>query len=254
MLPTIDSPYAEAPPPPPPQVLLLSATDLHLPTFPPLLSHEDLIFTSASEAMAQGTKGPSKAIKDLTFAQAAAAADNPAPSAATPSSRQSVPPSSSQTAPLSERESPLTELADDEAHFDSGSDDGVPTEKIPCPTGLTRKTLAKHNAWDEHGETTRKITVFVHQLADKYLNIEEVFSNQDRAAVKDVCCRAKERYPVLKRYAKNWPTRCILQAHLKITKNAAQAAVVSRLCTITANRRKKVPRLVVFLNIWASLY
>ncbi|KAJ7148974.1 hypothetical protein C8R43DRAFT_952218 [Mycena crocata] len=224
-----DSPYAEVHPPPPPKVMLLSATDLHLPASR-LISHEDLVFTSASDAETHDkgvTTAPStvskspKVTKALTFAELHPYPPKPS------SSRQSVPPSGRRGG----SESPLTDLDEILSSNSSGSDVNVvpARKKIACPTGLTRKTLAKHEEWKQKEEVTRAITKFVHKLADKYLDIEDALANQDSAIVKDVYRRAKVAYPVLKNYAQNWPTRCILQAHLKITKKAAEFATLSRL-------------------------
>jgi hypothetical protein len=37
----------------------------------------------------------------------------------------------------------------------------------------------------------------------------------------------EESFPFLKQYAKNWPVRCLLQAHLKITSDGAKTAVIT---------------------------
>ncbi|KAJ7148985.1 hypothetical protein C8R43DRAFT_1128750 [Mycena crocata] len=234
-----DSPYAEAQPPPPPKVMLLSATDLHLPASR-LISHEDLVFTSASDATTQDKEGttapstvtkPSKVTKALTFAELDPKSIHtypPKPS----SSRQSDPPSGRHGGSTS----PLTDLGEILSSESSGSDvNMVPAKKkIACPTGLTSKSLAEHKEWTEKEEVTQAITLLVHKLADKYLDIEDVLANQDSTIVKDVCRRAKVVYPILNSYGENWPTRCILHAHLNITKKAAESATVSRL------RNKKI--------------
>ncbi|KAJ7259351.1 hypothetical protein C8J57DRAFT_1233713 [Mycena rebaudengoi] len=228
-----DSPYADAQLPPPPVVMLLSATALHLPTFRPLLSQEDLTVTSAPVP------------KSLAFAQATEA--KPGASAHTPSSRRSAPPPA---APPSERgDSPLTNMSDNENDTNGSDSDGdgdggdVITPKIDCPKGLTCMTLAKHKAW-AHGDLTNEITAHVHILAKKYLDTSEVYSNQNRTALKDVYRKAKAAYPVLKEYNNNWPTKCILQAHLKIRKNASKTAIISNFSQAIGRRSPSTKRLL----------
>ncbi|KAJ7840030.1 hypothetical protein B0H13DRAFT_1910894 [Mycena leptocephala] len=213
MLPTIirhNSPYADAPPPPPPVVMLLSATVLHLPAFQPLLSQEALTVTPAP--MAADAKAAGKSV--------------PPPSAA----------------PSHERgDSPLTEMDDDESETGGSSDsDGgdATAPKIASPKGVTRLTLAKHKEW-VHGHLTNEITSHVHQLARKFLDTSEVFTHQDRAALKDVYRRAKVAYPDLRKYDNNWPIKCILQAHLKITKTASKNAAFSNLGRVITGKDKK---------------
>ncbi|KAJ7878719.1 hypothetical protein B0H13DRAFT_1892524 [Mycena leptocephala] len=136
--------------------------------------------------------------------------------------RRSIPPPPS--VPPSERgESPLTEIGEDASASDgsSGNDDrAVATPKIACPKGLTRKTLSRHVEW-VHGDRTDEIT-----LAKKHLDLKEVFTNQDDGALKNVYHLAKTQFPELRRYANNWPVKCILQAHLKVTKTASRTAIV----------------------------
>ncbi|KAJ7149008.1 hypothetical protein C8R43DRAFT_952252 [Mycena crocata] len=109
-------------------------------------------------------------------------------------------------------------------------------KKIACPTGLTSKSLAEHKEWTEKEEVTQAITLLVHELADKYLDIEDVLANQDSTIVKDVCRRAKVVYPILNSYGENWPTR-------------PQNPQLSRVSAIKKIARAHRPQRVVCLSL-----
>ncbi|KAJ7900461.1 hypothetical protein B0H13DRAFT_1883443 [Mycena leptocephala] len=231
MLPTTilhASPYAQMQPPPVPVVMLLSMTNLHLPILPTLTIHEDLIVASkrvasALNIIAKDGNATNKAIRSLALLEAAEA--KPGSSAPTPAK-----PPSSQAA--SARDSPLTDISgDDENSIDVSDNDSVDDTitRIPCPKSLTRKILANHE--DLHQN-------YVHKLTKKFLDEDIALSYQDKAAVKHVYREAKIAFPELKKYAANWPTKCVLQAHLKIRANTANAAAISKLKGVKSKTKK----------------
>ncbi|KAJ7077750.1 hypothetical protein C8R44DRAFT_755080 [Mycena epipterygia] len=241
-MPSLDSAYAEAQPPPPPVMMLISVTDLHPPKLRTLAMHEDLpdkFECVVSPPAAKDTGVAGKADKALAFAKATPTKAKPGSSAPTPFSRQSAPPLS--LAPA-DPGSPLSDMSDDESDTDGSSDSdggGVTTPKIACPTGLTRRTLTHHKEFVHKGDTTSrddeiaKLTAYVQRLAKRHLDLNVALSFQDDVAVKRVFNALKDEFPNLKQYAKDWPAKCLLQAHLKVTSDAAKNAVV-------ANFRKEV--------------
>ncbi|KAJ7044225.1 hypothetical protein C8F04DRAFT_1250172 [Mycena alexandri] len=222
-----DSAYAEAQPPPPPVVKLVSDTDLHPPKFRTLTTEEDLPDKFEPPA------------KTLAFASTTSTTKaKPVPSAPASSSRQSAPPPS--LALPADAGSPLSDMTDAESDTggSSGSDggsssdgDGV-TPKIACPKGLTRKTLTNHEEFVHSGDTTRdeeiaNLTAYVQKLAKRHLNLSAALSFQGKDALQRVYHEMKDKFPNLGRYAKDWPTKCLLQAHLKVTSDAAKTAVIT---------------------------
>ncbi|KAJ7702633.1 hypothetical protein B0H17DRAFT_1127585 [Mycena rosella] len=138
-----------------------------------------------------------------------------------PKPELSAPTTSSWKASTPARErsnSPLTSLSGS----DSEEDDGTP--KIACPTSVTRKMISNHTAWEGNRETTENVTAHVHKLATALLNTSEALTFQDKKQM-------NKKFPYLKRYAKNWPTMCILQAHLKVTSTAAKNALLLNFTT-----------------------
>ncbi|KAJ7719226.1 hypothetical protein DFH07DRAFT_784682 [Mycena maculata] len=176
--------------------------------------------------MTKNFKVPGKVVKVLTFAQAAPA-NNPIPSAPT-SSRQSAPPSS--LAPPSDPGSPLSDMTERDADGSSDGDGGgVTTPKIACPKGLTRQTLKQHKEFVHKGNEDNRDKQIdeVHKLAKKHLNLKTTLSYQDTAMVKRVFHAMKAKFPDLKHYTQNWPAKCLFQAHLKVTSDAAKNAIVA---------------------------
>lgn len=205
-----DSAYAEAQPPPPPLVMLVSVTDLHPPKFRTLTMHEDIPdnFERATSPPAAIAKDPrpalGKASKVLAFATPTPINVNPVPSAPAPtsSSRQSAPPLSPG--------SPLSAISDDASDTYDSSDSDV--TKIPCPKGLTRRTLTKHQTFlpdlndDVRDAEIAKMTVrlarhflfyptyslvfhqaHVQKLSRRHLDLAVALTNQpDKVAVKRV--------------------------------------------------------------------
>lgn len=57
----------------------------------------------------------------------------------------------------------------------------------------------------------------------------------------------KDKFPNLGRYAKDWPTKCLLQAHLKVTSDAAKTAVITNFKKEVSVRRTVAKVCVVFL-------
>ncbi|KAJ7042753.1 hypothetical protein C8F04DRAFT_1175866 [Mycena alexandri] len=207
-----DSAYAEAQPPPPPVVKLVSDTDLHPPKFRTLTTEEDLPDKFEPPA------------KTLAFASTTSTTKaKPVPSAPASSSRQSAPPPS-----LALPANAGTTAANGGSSSDG---DGV-TPKIACPKGLTRKTLTNHEEFVHSGDTTRdeeiaNLTAYVQKLAKKHLNLSAALSFQGKDALQRVYHEMKDKFPNLGRYAKDWPTKCLLQAHLKVTSDAAKTAVIT---------------------------
>ncbi|KAJ7712134.1 hypothetical protein B0H16DRAFT_1744479 [Mycena metata] len=232
-----DSAYAEAQPPPPPVVKLVSDTDLHPPKFRTLTMEEDLPdkFEPPAKTLAFASTTSTTKAKPVPSAPASSSWQSaPPPSSSTPasSSRQSAPPPS--LALPADAGSPLSDMTDAESDTggSSSSDGEGVTPKIACPKGLTRKTLTNHEEFVHGGDATRdeeiaNLTAYVQKLAKKHLDLNAALSFQDTDAVKRVCNKVKDKFPNLGRYAKDWPTKCLLQAHLKVTSDAAKTAVIT---------------------------
>ncbi|KAJ7803552.1 hypothetical protein B0H13DRAFT_1931299 [Mycena leptocephala] len=186
----VNSAYAEAQPPPSPVVMLVSVTDLHPPKLETLIMHENLPDTF---------KGPA-----------------PVAPALPSSSQESAPPSSS-VAPSGREESPLTDV--EESRGDSAS------PKIKCPEALLRKSLRGHASFlRNYGQTERDEAI---EDMGQHFNLGKALKFQSDGPVKCVFDRMEESFPFLKQYTKNWPVRCLLQAHLKITSDGAKTAVIT---------------------------
>ncbi|KAJ7668602.1 hypothetical protein DFH06DRAFT_1126078 [Mycena polygramma] len=212
------SPFAATQPPPAPVVILSSATDLHLPALRSLTVHEDLRAASKCR-VAPSNYGNG----NILFPQATTA----------PALRPSL--ACSPTPPSF-------------AERNSGVDDhGIPLDgnrsKIPSPSALTRKVLADHPQWTLDKEKTKNITEYAHEMAAKWLDTTQAWSFQDKAAVNEVLKAASYfltqptatmnvRFPELKAFAKDWPVKCILMAHLKVTSNASRHSVLTELTSL----------------------
>lgn len=228
-----DSAYADAQPPPKPVVMLVSATNLHLTNRRTLVMHQDLPAQFTPPAALEG-----------------------APVPPTPSPPQTVPgpsihPTPALPAPAtsSRHSSPLTNASDSDS--DTG-DDHPP--KIAAPSAITRKILKNHAEWVEGDEKAEQITVNLSSLVlnsshfsseicsqsspsrlgykagfqlpgyhrDARLLSQGKFSFLFLSSV-DIypAPQTQDKFPELKKYSKNWPVKCLLQAHLKSTASAA---------------------------------
>ncbi|KAJ7668566.1 hypothetical protein DFH06DRAFT_1378337 [Mycena polygramma] len=198
------SPFATTQPPPAPVVILSSATDLHLPTLRSLTVHEDLL--AASKRRASNDYGDG----NVPFLQGTTA-----PALRASVARSPTPPSF--------------------AEHDSGGH-GIPLDgfrsKIPSPSALTRKVLADHPQWTLNKEKTKNITEYAHEMAAKWLDTTQAWSFQDKAAVNEVFKAMNVRFPELKAFVTDWPVKCILMAHLKVTSNASRHSVLSELTSL----------------------
>ncbi|KAJ7736641.1 hypothetical protein B0H16DRAFT_1730688 [Mycena metata] len=95
-------------------------------------------------------------------------------------------------------------------------------DTIPPPPGLTRRTLENHDAWTIEAAETAVIKTTVHNLADAILDTTKCITDQDKKLLDQVYQEAAQMHPLLREYQGNWATNCILQAHLKITTQAAK--------------------------------
>ncbi|KAJ6491080.1 hypothetical protein C8R45DRAFT_1096606 [Mycena sanguinolenta] len=203
MLPTTinrDSAYADAQPPPKPVVMLVSATNLHLPNHRTLVMHQDLPAQFTSPATLEGAPVP------------------PTPSPPQTVTGPSIHPTPALPAPAasSRHSSPLTNASDSD---NSDMGDGHPP-KIAAPMAITRKILKNHAEWVDGDIKAEQITKYVHSQAQTDLNTSMAISYQDKIAMENFYRKRQEKFPELKKYAKNWPVKCVLQAHLKITTSA----------------------------------
>ncbi|KAJ7755279.1 hypothetical protein DFH07DRAFT_773397 [Mycena maculata] len=222
MLPTIirhDSPYSQAQPPPAPVVMLFSATDLHLPTLPALIIHEDLYMKAEPAASTPDTKRKSSKVVTFTGATVARVVHSQPRSSAPPASSHRAPTPSTQwrPTPVCDRSlSPLSSVgSEDESEASLG-------DKIAAPIALSRQTIKKHSEWIESDEQTKKITAYIKKLADSMLDKTQAFTNQNDNKVKQLYRQTNKEFPCMQRYQDNWATKCILQAHLKIKASAAK--------------------------------
>ncbi|KAJ7732858.1 hypothetical protein B0H16DRAFT_1468369 [Mycena metata] len=95
-------------------------------------------------------------------------------------------------------------------------------DTIPPPPGLTRHTLENHDAWTIEAAETAVIKTTVHNLADAILDTTKCITDEDKKLLDQVYQEAAQMHPLLREYQGNWATNCILQAHLKITTQAAK--------------------------------
>ncbi|KAJ6532082.1 hypothetical protein B0H19DRAFT_1273237 [Mycena capillaripes] len=110
-------------------------------------------------------------------------------------------------------------------------------KKIPVPSSLTRKILEDHPGWECDDTDTALIKKTVHQIIEDLLDETKSMSDQKPMLLEEVYRRAADMFPVLRNYADNWATRCIVQAHLKATaaiasNKAVQEAVVNLANTV----------------------
>ncbi|KAJ7668608.1 hypothetical protein DFH06DRAFT_1126084 [Mycena polygramma] len=266
-------PFAATQPPPPPVVMLSSATDLHLPALRSLTVHEDLRAASKRrvappvesnhhrdgnvpfpQATTPAPSGSSTAAFLPAPLGSSTAASLPLSSSATvpaPSGPSTASSTASATAsPASSRSlsgSPLSSLAESDGGLD---DNGIRFDdirsQIPRPSALTRKALASHSQWTLDKEKTKNITEYAHEMAAKWLDTTQAWSYQDKAAVNEM----HNQFPELKAFVKDWPVKCILMAHLKVTSNASKNSALSELTSLA--RRKALPTTTALLNVNAA--
>ncbi|KAJ6538748.1 hypothetical protein B0H10DRAFT_1971365 [Mycena sp. CBHHK59/15] len=86
------------------------------------------------------------------------------------------------------------------------------------------------------------------QAGQKASRFKEVFTPQDDDALKKVYRQANVQFPELRRYTSNWPVKCILQAHLKVTKTVSKTAIVSHLSRAVGGKTTPRKTIRVCLN------
>ncbi|KAJ7668583.1 hypothetical protein DFH06DRAFT_1321824 [Mycena polygramma] len=242
------SPFAATQPPPAPVVMLSSATDLHLPALRSLTVHEDLRAASKRRVTLTAESNHHRD-GNVPFLQATTPAPSGSSTASLPLSNSATVPAPSgpstvfsTASPASSRSlsgSPLSSLAESDGGLD---DNGIPFDgirsQIPRPSALTRKALASHPQWTLNKEKTKIITEYAHEMAAKWLDTTQAWSFQDKTAVNEM----HNQFPELKAFAKDWPVKCILMAHLKVTSNASKNSALSELTSLA---RRKYPPLVL---------
>ncbi|KAJ7256866.1 hypothetical protein B0H12DRAFT_1070640 [Mycena haematopus] len=111
-------------------------------------------------------------------------------------------------------------------------------EKIPVPQMLTRRSIEGHDGWECGEKETALIKAFIHDLVDKLLDNTRSFSHQDPERVQDVFTQAAQMHPVLRKYADDWATRCIVQARLKATAATANKRATKEAAEIIVSSRR----------------
>ncbi|KAJ7449504.1 hypothetical protein B0H11DRAFT_2247245 [Mycena galericulata] len=205
MLPTIirhDSSYSQAQPPPAPVVMLFSATDLHLPTLPALIIHEDLHMKAEPAASVPDTKRKSSKVITRSAGVVSSGTDSLDTTEVNSGAR-----------PLM---SPLSSIgSEDESEASLG-------DKIAKPSALSRQSIRKHSEWIESEPQTKKITARIKTLAGSMLDPTRALADQNENKVKQLYRQINDEFPCMRQYQDNWATKCILGAHLKIKARAAK--------------------------------
>ncbi|KAJ6540096.1 hypothetical protein B0H10DRAFT_2245295 [Mycena sp. CBHHK59/15] len=224
MLPTTtrhDSPHAKREPPPDPVMMLLSATNIHLASLPTLTVHEDLHITSKRAVSVVKITAKVEEVPVLVApiggsGVLAPSGPSAAPQTAAPPMVPTPTPAPQTTA--NRRPTPFGSGGDSDSDSYNGN-----TPKVARPTGLTRQALERHRDWGMDQATTDAIRAYAHKLADEQLDKSLALTYQEKKQVKHVTVQ----FPDLRRFSRNWPTECILQAHLKVTSSAATKAAMA---------------------------
>ncbi|KAJ7189698.1 hypothetical protein GGX14DRAFT_580503 [Mycena pura] len=97
----------------------------------------------------------------------------------------------------------------------------APTEKIASPSKLSRILLENAPEWKEGTQLASEIKNTVRELAAQHLDLRYAHSRQEDKQLEIIYREAAKSHPQLDKYANNWPVRCVLMAHLKITSREA---------------------------------